>query len=267
MPKPSTVTSAQSVHVNGVRLHYDERGKGAPILCVHGAGTSAQLWADAVEQLARLGRAIAYDRRGYGRNERPEPLERMSVAEHADDAAALLNALGATPAVVIARSYGGEVATALALRYPERVRALVLLEAAPVELLPAAAEWTRALRDRLREVAAQAGVDAVGEALIGELGAAWDSLPDQVRLIFTHNGPAVLADLEGEWLKANVTALAAIKQPVLLVAATDSPPEFREPNEVMADALPNARSVLVGGGHLIDPADAVVLAFLEEVLG
>jgi pimeloyl-ACP methyl ester carboxylesterase len=58
------------------------------------------------------------------------------------------------------------VATDLALRYPDRVRALVLLEAAPVELLPRAAEWTRTLRDRLREVAAQAGEDAVGEALI-----------------------------------------------------------------------------------------------------
>jgi hypothetical protein len=53
---------------------------------------------------------------------------------------------------------------------------------------------------------------------------------------------------------------------VLLLAASDSPPEFREPNEVMAEGLPNARSAVVGGGHLIDPADPVVLAFVEEVL-
>lgn len=120
------------------------------------------------------------------------------------------------------------------------MRALVLLEAAPVELLPGAAEWTRALRDRLREVAAQAGEDAVGEALIGAaLGeGAWSSLPDEVRGVFTNNGPPALADLEGEWLKADTAALAAIEQPVLLVAATDSPPEFRDPNDVMAAALP-----------------------------
>lgn len=267
MPTPSAETSVQSVVVNGVRLCYEERGKGPPILCIHGAGTSAQLWTDAAEKLARLGRAITYDRRGYGRSERPQPLEPMNVAGHADDAAALLEALKATPAVVIARSYGGEVATDLALRYPKRVRALVLLEAAPVSLLPAAADWTHALRDRLRAVTRQAGVDAVGEALIGELGAAWSSLPRQVRRIFTHNGPAVLADLEGRWLQTDPVALAGIHQPVLLLAATDSPAELRDPNEVMADALPNARTVLVGGGHLIDPADAVVLAFLEEVLG
>jgi esterase len=144
-------------HVNGVRLCYDERGSGAPILCIHGAGTSAQLWADAVEKLAQLGRAIAYDRRGYGRSERPEPCHRVNVAEHTDDAAALLDALEATPAVVVARSYGGEVASAVALRYPDRVRALVLLEAAAVELLPPSANWTRGFRDCLRDVAAQFG--------------------------------------------------------------------------------------------------------------
>jgi pimeloyl-ACP methyl ester carboxylesterase len=135
--------------------------------------------------------------------------------------------------------------------------------------LPAAAEWTRALRDRLREVAAGAGVDALGEALIGEvLGEdGWGSLPDEVRQIFRGNGPAALADLEGEWLRADAADLATIDQPVLLVAATDSPTEFREPNDVMADALPNARRALVGGGHLIDPAAPEVLAFVEEVLG
>ena len=46
------------------------------------------MWAKAVEELARFGRVIAYDRRGCTRSERPEPYERTSVAEQADDAAA-----------------------------------------------------------------------------------------------------------------------------------------------------------------------------------
>jgi esterase len=276
MPTTPTVTS--DLHhdergrrtVNGIRLYYEEHGTGAPILCVHGAGSSALVWSDAVRELARLGRVISYDRRGCTRSERPEPYDRTSVAEHVDDAAALLDALAAVPAVVIGRSYGGTVATDLALRYPDRVRALVVLEGdAPRELAPATAEWVDALAERLREAAAQAGVDAVAEGLISDvLGeGAWRSLPEELRQVLTQNGPAILAEVQGEWwLPADAAALATIEQPTLLVAATDSRPELREPTEALAGALPNARIARVGGGHLIDPAAPAVLAFIEEVL-
>jgi pimeloyl-ACP methyl ester carboxylesterase len=125
-----------------------------------------------------------------------------------------------------------------------------------------------AFRDRMRQIASQSGVDAIGEALIDEIvgEGAWNSFPDEVRRIFTHNGVAVLADLQGEWLRPDTDALAAIDQPVLLVGATDSPPEFRDPNEVMAQALPNARRAQIAGGHLIDPAAPEVLTFIEEIL-
>jgi esterase len=276
MPTTPTVTS--DLHheacgtrtVNGVRLYHEEHGSGAPILCIHGTGSSALVWSDAVRELARLGRVIAYDRRGCTRSECPEPYERTSVAEHADDAAALLNAVAGAPAVVIGRSYGGTVATDLALRYPDRVRALVLLEGdATRELAPATAEWLDALADRLPEVAAQAGVDAVAEALISDvLGeSAWRSLPEELRRILTQNGPAILAEVQGEWwLQADAAALATIEQPALLVTATDSRPELREPTEAMADALPNARTALVAGGHLINPAAPEILAFIQELL-
>jgi pimeloyl-ACP methyl ester carboxylesterase len=70
--------------------------------------------------------------------------------------------------------------------------------------------------------------------------------------MLTGNGAAILAEIAGEWwLQAAAAALATIQQPALLVAAADSPPEFHEPIEVLVQALPNARTVLVGGGHLI----------------
>ena len=114
--------------VNGVNLYYQDHGEGSPIVLIHGCGGSALGFADAVTELAKFGRVTAYDRRGCARSERPEPYERTSVAEHTDDAAVLLDALEATPAIVIGRSYGGTIAADLALRYPDRVRALVLLE-------------------------------------------------------------------------------------------------------------------------------------------
>ena len=205
-------------HANGIRLYYEARGEGAPIVCIHGGGSSALMCADAVEELARLGRVVAYDRRGCTRSKRPEPYERTSVAEQADDAAGLLDALAAAPAVVIGRSYGGAVAIELALRYPDRVRALALF-------------------------------------------------PDEVRRILTQNGPALLAELRYvDEVMPDAAAFATIDKPTLLVAASESPPEQREMTEAMADALPDSRTALVAGGHLIDPAAPEGLAFVEELL-
>lgn len=257
------------VHCNGVGLHCEERGSGAPIICIHGAGSSALVWRDAVQELARLGRVIAYDRRGCTRSERPDPYERTSVAEHANDAAALLDALGATPAIAIGRSYGATVALDLALRYPDHVRALVLLESdAPRELAPATAAWIDALAARIREVAASDGVGAVGrvvlEDVLGE--STWPTLPEELRRIVTDNGPALVAELTGEWwLQADAASLATVTQPTLLVAASDSRPELREPTEALARVLPNARTVTVAGGHLINPAAPEVQAFVEQL--
>ena len=93
--------------LNGIRLYYEQQGEGTPILCIHGTSSSALVWGEAVATLARLGRVIVYDRRGHTRSERPEAYERTSVSKHADDAAALLDGLRATPAIVIGRSYGG----------------------------------------------------------------------------------------------------------------------------------------------------------------
>ncbi|MGZ5361584.1 MAG: alpha/beta fold hydrolase [Solirubrobacterales bacterium] len=256
-------------HVNGIRLHYDEHGDGVPIACIHGGGSTALMWEDAVEELARLGRVIAYDRRGCTRSERPEAYERTSVAEQADDAAALLEALEAGPAVIIARSYGGAVAIDLALRYPDRVRALALLEGDALGLSRSGLEWTKAIRDRLRAVAAEQGIDAVYEALVGEVFGedAWDSFPDEVQEILTRNNPALLAELAYvDEEHPDAAALATIDKPALVVAAADSPQPQRDMSDAMAAALPNARPALVAGGHLIDPAAPEVLAFVEELV-
>jgi esterase len=255
--------------INGIRIYYEEHGDGDPILCIHGGGSSALMWEEAFGQLSRLGRVIAYDRRGCTRSERPDPYGSTTVAEHADDAAALLGTRADGPAVVVGRSYGGAVAVDLALRYPDRVRALVLLEGDALGLSPAGLRWTREVRERLRDVAARDGVDAVYEALIGEvLGeGAWDSFPDEVTRILRENGPALLAELHYvDEPNPDAATFRTIDKPTLIVAASDSPDEQREMSEAMAAAIPNARTALVEGGHLIDPAPPEVLAFTQEVL-
>jgi pimeloyl-ACP methyl ester carboxylesterase len=254
----------------GVRLYYEEHGAGAPILCIHGAGSSAVLWEEAVAELARHGRAIAYDRRGCARSGRPAGYLRTSVGEHVHDAAALLAALTEEPAIVIGRSFGGWVALELALRHPDRVRGLALLEPDAPGLSPAADAWVAGLADRLRRVAAALGTEAVAEALIEEVAGprAWAAMPDEARRVFAGNGPALLAEL-GAYAGARLDpeALARIEAPVLLVSSEESAPELQDPVLALGRAMPRAQAARVPGGHVIDPASPEVLAFVDGVLG
>jgi pimeloyl-ACP methyl ester carboxylesterase len=137
---PSHTRRMSEIRVNDVSLYYEEQGDGDPILCIHGTGSSSVLWRDAATELGKRGRAIVYDRRGFSRSERPEPFV-TDVHMQTDDAAALIDALAATPAIVIGRSHGGEIAVDLALRYPDRVRALALLEGGGLLLSEAFRRW------------------------------------------------------------------------------------------------------------------------------
>lgn len=255
------------VDVNGVRIYYEEHGQGDPILCIHGTASSAKVWRPAaVATLSALGRLILYDRRGCTRSQRPDPYE-TSVAQHAEDAAALLIQLDATPAVVIGRSYGGETAIELALRHPDCVRALVLLEAASLTLDRKAGTWGAKLRAAVEKAAAR-DVSSAAEAFLRRVlgDQQWESFPNSVRQMFVDNSPAILAELRGPWLDATAADLARINVPTLLVAAEGSPPAFRRVTERMAAAIPNSRMILVGGGHFIDPGQPDVLAFVGDVL-
>lgn len=113
-----------TVSLDGVKLYYEERGGGEPLALVPGFGTGAWIWYRQVAAFAERFRTIVYDPRGVARSEgRDEPFE---MRRHADDLAALLEALGVESAHVLGASFGGFVAQEFALHYPERTRSLIL---------------------------------------------------------------------------------------------------------------------------------------------
>lgn len=253
------------VRANGVTLFYEEHGAGDAIVGLHGSGSSSSFWAGAAAELGARGRAIVYDRRGHHRSELPDPYA-TDVHQHADDAAALIAALGLSPAVVIGRSYGGAVAVDLVLRHPADVRALVLLEGDLPGVSEEQARWIAEIEDTVLAAAAR-DPDSVAETLLRAVaGDTWDALPEPVQEMFTANGPAIVAELRGGYPDVTWADLAAIACPALLLTGADSPAWFADLSERVARALPAARAEVVPGGHLVDPAHPLVLAFVDEVL-
>ncbi|WP_287741288.1 alpha/beta hydrolase [Methylobacterium sp.] len=112
--------------VDGVRLHYLERGQGEPLVLIHGNGTLIQdfLVSGIVEDLAKRHRVILIDRPGYGYSARPRAL--WTPRAHATLFQTALERLGVSHAVVLGHSWGSLVAVALALQAPHLVRSLVL---------------------------------------------------------------------------------------------------------------------------------------------
>ena len=252
------------VNANGVDHYYEEHGEGPTILCIHGTSSSALVWGDAARELAERGSCIVYDRRGCYRSQRPDPYKTTDVTDHTEDAAALLKALGATPAVVIGRSYGGEIALDLARRFPDHVKALALLEPAMLTLDPEGQDWLDSLRQRTLKAGA-IDISSVAKVFLQDVvgDEVWESFPRELKDMFVGNGPAILAELRGRSLELTAQEIAEIDQPTLMVSAKASPETFRRVDDVVAEALPNCEKVLVDGGHFISPANPAVLDFVD----
>jgi pimeloyl-ACP methyl ester carboxylesterase len=129
-------TTADEVRVRGTTLHVERRGRGAPLLLIHGGGEDAAMLGGQADALATAGfEVVTYDRRGTGRSGRDDWPGR-GAAQHADDAAALLHSLGLAPAAVVGVSSGGVIALDLAARHPDAVERVVAWEPPAAGIVP-----------------------------------------------------------------------------------------------------------------------------------
>jgi 3-oxoadipate enol-lactonase len=118
-----------SLKVEDVSLYYEFHGpESAPVLVLNNGliMNAATSWVFQTEALSKEYRLLQYDCRGQGQSDHPPAP--YSMAQHADDLAGLLEALGVVTAHIAGISYGGEVAQAFALRYPEMVTSLILID-------------------------------------------------------------------------------------------------------------------------------------------
>jgi pimeloyl-ACP methyl ester carboxylesterase len=139
------------IDTGATKLYYEMRGSGPPLLLITGGAGDAGEWAAVAPGLADGHTVITYDRRGMSRSPRPDGWTATSISEQADDAAGLLRALEAAPAMVVGHSGGASIACELVARHPQLVRHAVLYEAPLLAVVPdgeAVVAGFRAVLDR-----------------------------------------------------------------------------------------------------------------------
>jgi pimeloyl-ACP methyl ester carboxylesterase len=235
----------------GVEIAWSERGDGAPVLLIHETGASGAIWEPLSTALSERSRAIAYDRRGWGGSSAPEEYRRTTVEEQSEDAAALLEGVAGSPALVYGAGLGSVLALDLLLRRPDLVSAAVLIEPPLLQLLPVATEALSEDRRRI-EGAVAAGEDVIELYLSGALpalGPGTNRLPDPMAEAARERPASVLAELgiAAGWRTA-LPQLARSERPSAIVTCESTPPLLREASGALAERLAQSSALDVDAG-------------------
>jgi len=253
--------------VPGGDLYYEVVGEGVPVVLVHGHALDARMWDDQVPALADVAQVVRYDARGFGRSTR----DADTSYSHADDLWRLLDHLRIGQAVLVGMSMGGRTVVEATLAAPDRVLALVLLDALldGVPWDPESERGLRAIRDPLRA---------------GDLSAAKEAWLDHGFFAPVRRNPELtrrLAEMLDDYSGVNWTStdphaahpdtielLGTIGAPTTVVVAELDVPCFREMSDVLAARIPGARKITVPGvGHMVNmEAPEAVNEVLREVV-
>src|SRR5258705_587035 len=246
---------------DGVNIHYEVHGSGPPLLLTHGYLSTSAMWQGQVAALSRQHKLVLWDMRGHGQSDYPSDPAAYSEALTVADMAALLDEVSAGTAIVGGLSLGGYMSLAFHRAHPERVRALLILDAGPGFKKDDAREvWNkRALEtgDRFE----REGLEVLKSA-------------SRERSSVSHRDASGLARAARGMLTQRdarvIESLPNIKVPSLVVVGADDTP-FLAASDYMAAKIPGAKKVVIpSAGHAvkIDQPQAfidAVLPFLDSL--
>jgi 3-oxoadipate enol-lactonase len=240
----------ETVEIDDIALHVEVTGSGPAMLFVHGMCGDADVWAGQAQRFSDSYPCVQYDRRGHSRSGRGHSA--IDVHRHADDAAALIEALGLAPCLLVGSSAGAVIAVDVALRHGPLLRGAVFSEPPLVCLDPDA---RHALADILMPIVRRAAdgdksaaVDAFFTAICPGL---WASLDEDGRDRYRANAGIGFTDVRSPSLDVTPLDLAVVRIPCLVLTGTASLPALRSVAHRLAAALPNARLIdIPGSGHV-----------------
>jgi pimeloyl-ACP methyl ester carboxylesterase len=259
------------VKVHEIDLHYVERGRGTPLLLVHGFPLDHTMWQGQIDGLSDKFRLIAPDLRGFGQSGVTPGLATMQLM--ADDLATLLARLEISqPVVLCGLSMGGYVAWQFALRHRERLTRLILCDTRAVADTTEAAANRIALADRVQ----RDGPAFIADSMLPKLFApetlqAKAPCVEQTRHTILRTSPqGIAAASRGMAQRPDMTdRLGQFDLPALVLCgqhdAISTPEEMRG----IAQRMPQARFVEIAGAGHMAPLErpAEVNATIRELLG
>ncbi|MBX6312857.1 MAG: alpha/beta fold hydrolase [Isosphaeraceae bacterium] len=255
-------------------LNYADDGPGPVVVLLHGFPLDHTMWDPQRATIGSEYRVVTPDLRGHGKTAAPEGI--YPVDDMADDVIELLDALKISePVVVGGLSMGGYLALSIAVRYPKRLRGLMLLNTRAAADTPEAA---RVREDLARQVEATHSAEPVIATMLPRLfaPATRERRPEVIewaRAVMARTSPRGIAGtLRGLATRPDRTAdLARITVPTLVLAGADDQLIPLEEARRMAGALPHAQLVAIpAAGHLApleNPAavNDAILRFLNSL--
>jgi len=264
------------VRVNDIEMNYELHGEGEPLVLIMGFTGNLEAWRPLLPAFAAEYRVLIFDNRGAGLTDKPAGP--YSIPMMADDAAGLMDALGIEAADVYGISMGGMIAQELALRHPQKVKALVLGCTTPGgPNSPPRPQKTIEALARIPNVSVEEGLEIVMGLLFTDEFAAADGqrLREMTLNSFDLRTPRHAVQAQGAAIAAHDTydRLPQIKAPTLVIAgeADELIPSDNSPT--LAQRIPGAELVTyprARHGYLYEvaaEATAAVLDFLRRHRG
>ncbi len=257
--------------VNGIDIYFELHGAGPPLLYISGSGNDLRRSPASILPVNKTFETLSYDQRGLGQTSQPDA--DYTMADYADDAAALIHSMGWASCRVLGISFGGMVALNLAVRHPDVVERLVLCCTSPggtapsyplhelLDLDPDEALATRMrLNDRRWDPDADEPIPGLG-AYYDQMVAASSTRPDDEQLAGLRRQLAARADHDV------VDDLGAITQPTLVCAGRYDDIAPMENSELLAARMPDATLQVFEGGHLFMIQDRSSFPAIIDFLG
>ena len=241
--------------VNGNDLHYLQRGSGEPLLLIMGMSGTHLSWGEPfLEALARDFEVTIFDNRGVGKSSRVEP--GYSIADLADDTAALIDALGHESMHVTGISMGGMIAQELALRHGEKIRTLTLgctysggegsALTRPETFQRLAGGW----QSGDRELALRTGWEVNVSAAFASDEDAYQAFK-KAALDLPVPVPVIMGQLQAIGAHDTAARLGDVSVPTLVIHGTDDEMLPVDNAHLIAERIPAARlEIMEGVGHL-----------------